>query len=177
MMYKHKILIFPSFIVSFLLISCAASTGTRYRTKEGKETNIIKKKDLPPEEFNIAPYRTKLNIKGNKEVNVSAPENVWYEYKTKVDTNANRLVFVKKIAGFRVQVYSTDNLNHADSVKSIIYQKTNQKSVYIEFEPPFYKVKVGDFINYNDAKNLSFKLNQIGYPEARVVNDSVNVFK
>ncbi|HED06238.1 MAG TPA: SPOR domain-containing protein [Ignavibacteria bacterium] len=176
-MKQNKIIILLSVAFSLFLISCATSTATRYKREEKKETSRNKTKVLPPENFNITPYRTKLNIKGNKVEKLNQPNGIWYEYKTKVDTGSNKLVFVRKTKGFRVQVYSTDNLSKADSVKTIIYSKTNQKSVYIDFDPPFYKVKIGDFLNYNDAKNLSFKLHQIGYPQARVVNDSVNVFK
>ena len=72
---------------------------------------------------------------------------------------------------------ATDNLEEADSMRSDIYFKTTQKDVYLFFDPPFYKVLVGDFKQFSDAKNLSFKLSQMGYAESRVISDTVNVFQ
>jgi hypothetical protein len=81
------------------------------------------------------------------------------------------------IPGYRVLVLTTDNLEEANNLKSEIYFKTYQKPVYISFDPPFYKVKAGDFINSTEATELGFKLNQMGYTEAKVVRDTVNIFK
>ena len=78
--------------------------------------------------------------------------------------------------GYRVQVLITDNLDEANNMRSDIYFKTNQKAVYIVFDPPFYKVEVGDFKNMADAKSLSFQLKQLGYSDARVINETINIF-
>ena len=93
---------------------------------------------------------------------------------TKNDTNKT---VIKTVPGYRVQVISTDNLDEANTIRSEIYFKTNQKAVYVIFDPPFYKVEVGDFIDINDAKNLSFKFKQMGYKDARVVNETINIFE
>ena len=74
-------------------------------------------------------------------------------------------------------MFTSDNLEDADSMRSNLYFKTTQKQVYITFDPPFYKVSVGDFKYYSNANNLSFKLKQMGYGESRVVTDSINVYE
>jgi hypothetical protein len=51
------------------------------------------------------------------------------------------------------------------------------KDVYVNFEPPFYKVKVGDFTTRSEANDLKFKLNQLGYSEAKVVQETINLFE
>ncbi len=53
----------------------------------------------------------------------------------------------------------------------------NVNEVYLDFEPPFYKVKVGDFDSQGIADDLRFKLNQLGYKEAKVVKDKINIYK
>ncbi|MEJ2103463.1 MAG: SPOR domain-containing protein [Ignavibacteriaceae bacterium] len=58
-----------------------------------------------------------------------------------------------------------------------IYEKTARKEVYVTFEPPFYKVKAGDFTSKSDANDFKFKLNQLGYTEAKVVQETVNIFE
>ncbi len=79
--------------------------------------------------------------------------------------------------GYRVQVLSTDNIDEANLVRSEIYEQTSRKEVYVIFEPPFYKVKVGDFTSNSEAENLRFKLNQLGYTESKVVQETVNIFE
>ncbi len=164
---------------TFLIIACSAATGTRYGNKNEKESDKTKTKNTKEltENFNIKPYRTKIDIPKTKSEKNNEELNVWYDYKTKTDTSGDHKTVVEKVNGYRVQVLSTDNLDSANTVRSEIYFKTNQKAVYVEFEPPFYKVKVGDFTDLAEAKNLAFKLSQMGYTEARVVNEQVNVFK
>ena len=72
---------------------------------------------------------------------------------------------------------TTDDMNEANTTRDKMYELTNGKEVYISFEPPFYKVKAGDFTDVTDANNLKFKLNQLGYTEARVVQESVNLYE
>lgn len=169
--------------IAYFMASCGTSTGSRYdknekkaKLKEESTKEVVK---LPKEDFDITNYRTKLKVKGSETAssNPAAKVNAWYNFKEQPDTGSDQRIPVGKVPGFRVRVLSTDNLIVADSVRSDLYFQTDQKGVYVDFDPPFYKVKVGDFLNMNDAKNLSFKLNQIGYPEAKVVNDSVNVYK
>jgi hypothetical protein len=38
-------------------------------------------------------------------------------------------------------------------------------------------VKAGDFTSKSEANDFKFKLNQIGYTEAKVVQDTVNLFE
>jgi len=68
-------------------------------------------------------------------------------------------------------------MREANSVRADILAKIKRKEVYISFEPPFYKVKIGDFKDITESNNLKFKLNQLGYTEARVVQETVNIFE
>ena len=79
--------------------------------------------------------------------------------------------------GYRVQVVSTDDIEEANRIRAEIYEKTARKEVYVTFEPPFYKVKAGDFTSKSDANDFKFKLNQLGYTEAKVVQETVNIFE
>jgi SPOR domain len=100
---------------------------------------------------------------------------VWYGYG---DTSS---ILERKIMGttdgYRVQVISTDDIEEANRVRAEIYEKTARKEVYITFEPPFYKVKAGDFTSKSEADDFKFKLNQLGYTEAKVVQETINLFE
>ena len=79
--------------------------------------------------------------------------------------------------GFRVLVITTDNLEEANQIKADVYFSKNADDIYVDFEPPFYKVKVGDFDSQKSADEIKFKLNQLGYKEAKVIKDKINIFK
>ena len=170
------------FSFSLFLISCSASTAGRYERNENKSSNKEEKKETSSKEknkenFDLTPYRATFNVKEKKgSTGASEKPDVWYNYETKAANDTSSPQIVSQINGYRVQVFSTDNLEEADSLRSKLYMMTNQKAIYITFEPPFYKVKVGDFLKISEAKDLSFKLNQLGYSEARVINDKVNIF-
>ncbi len=176
------IIILTAFPVIFY--SCSASTGSRYdknneekKEKTAEKTEESSKTELK-EDFDITPYRTKIEIDESTDLSPKENVNAWYNYEETIpDTAAGNKTVIEKVDGYRVQVLSTDNLEDANAMRSEIYFKTNQKAVYIDFDPPFYKVNVGDFTDLNDANNFSFKLNQMGYNDARVVREEVNVFK
>ncbi|MGB8320841.1 MAG: SPOR domain-containing protein [Ignavibacteriaceae bacterium] len=180
-MKKGNILYIFPVLISVLLISCSASTSGRYgkeesntEKKEENKGNTAKKEDN--ENFDLTPYRATFNVAGKENTIKTEKPDVWYNYKTRAASDTSAPQIVGQVSGFRVQVLSTDNLEEADSIRTELYVETNQKAVYITFEPPFYKVKVGDFLKVSEANDLKFKLNQIGYTEARVVNDKINIY-
>ncbi len=185
MNHFNKITIyFVLFLSSIIFTACSASTGSRYEKSKENEKKLETKKEtgkkLPDEDFNMKPYRTKIDLKETKTDSGQVPQDlsVWYGFSSS-DTSNNlaKQTVIDRVKGFRVQVFSTDNLKEANDKKSELYSKTNQKNVYIIFDPPFYKVEVGDFTSLQDAKDLSFKLNQMGYNDAHVVNETVNVYE
>lgn len=169
------------FLISILLISCSASTADRYNNEGNEKENKTEKNEAGNREennknFDMTPYRATFNVESKEKTTKSERPDVWYNYKTKTTSDTSASQIVGQINGYRVQVFSTDNLEEADSIRTELYLETNQKAVYITFEPPFYKVKVGDFQKISEAKDLRFKLNQIGYTESRVINDKINIY-
>jgi len=172
-----KSFILYSFLTVFL-IGCSASTGSRYETKEEKKSvteNSKETKKEITEDFDITPYQTEIDIEAPTLAEDKLPPDVWYGYG---DTSS---MLERKIMGttdgYRVQVISTDDIEEANRVRAEIYEKTARKEVYITFEPPFYKVKAGDFTSKSEADDFKFKLNQLGYTEAKVVQETINLFE
>lgn len=203
---KNKILIpLLNIILLFSFWGCGASitpTSDRYKkggndiaeetkTKETKENKNPsepaedkpneKKTDLPPkhpdlrEDFDISPYKTKLDLKDPFAKEEKTETDMWVEF-DRTESKSEMASSAKIIPGYRVQVSSTDNLDEANSLKSEVYFKI-KLPVYVIFDSPFYKVRAGDFIDMKAARDLNFKLNQLGYKETRVVPDSVNIVK
>ena len=181
-----KITIVLLVLSHLLIISCSASTGSRYEKEEEKEKKVetpesekSTKKEIA-EDFDMTPYQTKIEIEEKAPLEESQGIDnlsIWYDYEESDTATSNNKIVIGKEYGYRVQVLATDNLEEADSLRSDIYFNAARKDVYVIFDPPFYKVLVGDFRQFSDAKNLSFKLSQIGYTESRVVSDTVNVFQ
>ena len=75
--------------------------------------------------------------------------------------------------GYRVQVLATRYFERADSL-AVIMKNTIRDSVYVDFEAPNYKVRVGDFIDRNTAETLQQELVQMGYNSAWILRTRIN---
>lgn len=183
---KEYILIKRLFAILFAILlfySCASSTGSRYGKDErglgtdssAADHEILVTENLS-EDFDITPFKTQIIIPQTKTARAESNTDVWYDYSNPVkETQTKKLVGTQD--GYRVLLINTDNLEEANQIKSEVYYKTDQNEVYIDFEPPFYKVKIGDFKDQKSADNMRFKLNQLGYKEAKVIKESINLFE
>ena len=75
--------------------------------------------------------------------------------------------------GYRVQVLATRYFERADSL-AVIMKNTVRDSVYVDFEAPNYKVRIGDFINRDSAESLQQDLVQMGYNSAWILRTRIN---
>lgn len=176
---KYVLLSLRISVIIILLASCSASTGSRYeKDKEPVETKRSDSLVVVKEDFDITPYKTKINV-SQYSTEPDKLHDVWYQYET---NNTDSMIvkngkIIGTVDGYRILIIASDNMEEAGSVREDIKEKISRREVYISFEPPFYKVKVGDFTDLAEANNLKFKLNQLGYTEARVVKETVNLFE
>ena len=75
--------------------------------------------------------------------------------------------------GYRVQVLATRYFERAESL-AVIMKNTVSDSVYVDFEAPIYKVRIGDFIDRNSAVSLQQELVQMGYNSAWILRARIN---
>src|SRR3989337_3778936 len=146
---------FSPIIILFavLFYACSASTDTRYSKDSEKEITKTKEKEIIAEDdFDIKPYQTKIEIPAISNQEDDKPLDLWFDYPANIPEDQTKKTVLDTIPGYRVQVISTDNLDEANGIRSEIYFKTNEKAIYVIFEPPFYVVRVGDYKNINDAK-------------------------
>ncbi len=82
----------------------------------------------------------------------------------------------RQVDGFRVQVYATKDIERATLEKKQAEFQFLEDSVavYIEFDSPMYKVRVGDFVNRDDAVRFKQIARAKGYREAWIVKTKVN---
>jgi len=81
---------------------------------------------------------------------------------------------VKSVSeGYRVQVLATRYYERADSL-AVLMKNTVSDSVYVDFEAPNYKVRIGDFIDRDSAESLQQDLVKMGYNSAWILRTRIN---
>jgi len=97
-----------------------------------------------------------------------SPVNLPPEHKEAIPTN-------QLVDGFRIQLISTKDLESATKAKLIAEEQFAdlQINFYLEFDSPYYKVRVGDFRNREDAESIREVIRSRGYPKAWIVKTKV----
>jgi hypothetical protein len=96
--------------------------------------------------------------------------------KTK-DSATPQAMAAKEADGFRVQILATNNIENA----SLTEQEATARfgslgfKVYLIFEAPLYKIRVGDCVDRNAAEELRDKAKELGYSGAFIVKTQVNL--
>ena len=75
--------------------------------------------------------------------------------------------------GFRIQIFSTSNIDEAMKIKINFLAKLPQDSVYVVYDPPIYKIRLGDYPTRYDASIELPTVVGMGYPDAWIVPDNI----
>ncbi|UCF63741.1 MAG: SPOR domain-containing protein [bacterium] len=80
-----------------------------------------------------------------------------------------------EIGGFRIQLLSTKDLESATRAKAIAMEQFEDVRVkfYLEFDSPYYKVRLGDFQSREEAEDIREVVRSRGYPKAWIVKSKV----
>ena len=76
------------------------------------------------------------------------------------------------IEGFRVQVLATRTRENADQLRQILAEGYAEE-IYIVFEAPNYKVRMGNFIDRRQAESLRQTLVKSGYLSAWIIRTRI----
>jgi hypothetical protein len=88
----------------------------------------------------------------------------------RVDTAAAPAEYVQ---GFRIQVYASSNYQIANSTKAQMIPVFPRDSIYVIYDPPVYKVRLGDFLTKMESTLKLEDAVKNGYKGAWVVPDRV----
>lgn len=81
----------------------------------------------------------------------------------------------KGFPGYRVQVYfgsGSDAKSVANKIRNNLNTEFADYDSYLVYEAPYFKVRIGDFRNRNEAYK-AFKIIQTNYPQAFIVDDLI----
>ena len=77
----------------------------------------------------------------------------------------------KLVDGFRIQIISTKSLENATRAKQIASEQFSDLNLrfYLDFDSPYYKVRMGDFQTREEAQKIRDIVRLRGYPKAWTV--------
>jgi|GWRWMinimDraft_12_1066020.scaffolds.fasta_scaffold04986_3 hypothetical protein len=78
--------------------------------------------------------------------------------------------------GYRIQVFSGNNKQEFENVKSYLFRFHSDLELYESYSQPTYRIKVGDFLNRNDAEKQFNSLNA-RFQTMRIISDKINIKK
>jgi cell division septation protein DedD len=64
--------------------------------------------------------------------------------------------------GWRIQVFASSSMARADEFSRKARQRFTE-AVYVEYDPPLYKVRVGDFLSKEDARHMANRAKAEGF--------------
>jgi hypothetical protein len=76
--------------------------------------------------------------------------------------------------GYRVQIFLSDDLREASRVMAEARERFEQE-VYLEYDAPYYKVRVGDCPTEGQGEKLLQVARRLGYPDAWLVRTIISV--
>ena len=77
------------------------------------------------------------------------------------------------LQGFRIQILATNNFDEANTTRNTFSLTFPELWVYLVFEAPTYKIRVGDFSNRAEAKTLLEQFESQGFKTAWIVPDRI----
>ena len=149
-------------IASLLLAGCKSSE----ETSENTATKMTRKDFLAKYEktFNPSDYDVDISV-------IKAEEK-----KQQSEFDGPSLLVTalpETIPGFRVQVFLTQNIDEANSIKDTVAAQLPDEWVYTIYDSPYYKVRVGNFPDRPSANLMVKKLVNGGYKDAWAVPDNI----
>ena|ERR1700676_1335295 len=81
----------------------------------------------------------------------------------------------RNIPGYRIQVVKSNDRNQVFAIKTKIYQAYPELKPYLIYQPPYYKLNVGNFKTPEDAEPYMQKLTQDFPSGVYLVHDIIEV--
>ncbi len=119
---------------------------------------------------NVSYSQDSTSVTGNKNFTVKQDAQIaslLYKYK---EYNRKR----EFAEGFRIQIMYTDVRDEVYKSKGAMYKEFSDLSSYVEYEQPYYKLRLGDFKSRLEA---TYYLQQVItlYPGAFIVRDKIKI--
>lgn len=81
----------------------------------------------------------------------------------------------RNVPGYRIQVINTTDRSAAIQAKTKVYTLYPELKAYLMYQSPYFRLRVGNFINKKDAENVQRQLSKEFKQNLFIVNDVVEV--
>ena len=75
--------------------------------------------------------------------------------------------------GYRLQVLNTRSRDEAFKTKALLLENFPDEKAYILYQSPYFKVRIGNFLNRNDAESFQKELSIFSSQPAYIVEDLI----
>lgn len=156
---------FLSFLCCAFLIGCAASSpeppqrAQRPKTQKSAPLDVFER-DFSPSRYDVAIAEVE-----------SSSQRYTFKGSDTADQTANSAA--ELVPGFRVQVMFSNSIDEATKVKSEVASLFPIDMVYMLYDSPYYKVRVGDYQERSNAAQALKILLDKGYVQSWIVQDRV----
>ncbi len=75
--------------------------------------------------------------------------------------------------GYRLQVLNTNNRDNAFKTKASLLENFPDEKVYVLYQSPYFKVRIGNFVKRGDAENFKKELSLFFTQPAYIVDDLI----
>ncbi len=82
---------------------------------------------------------------------------------------------LKNVTGYRVQVISTSDRSAANGARAKLMRLFPQYKTYLEYQSPYFRVRIGDFLQKDSAHALQEELEQYFPNGAFTIQDRINI--
>ncbi len=153
-----------------MVIGIFGCAGSGSAASESQQAGSKRDRYAPLSEYeatlNPAEYDQEVDVIEKDHANDAADERI----EIPVDTST---VSEEIVQGFRIQVFSSSNIDEANAARLSALEQFTADSVYLIYDPPVYKVRVGDFLQRFDANSRLQEFVALGYRDAWIVPDRV----
>jgi hypothetical protein len=162
----------PAPLLALLVCTGVACSSSNPDTtvQQGVKPEVQKEMKKPLSEYEATLDPTRYDedveiVQKKKEEQKSAPELLIPKDSTVVQETSQ--------LGFRIQIFSTSSIDEAMNMRTNILARLPQDSIYIVYDPPVYKIRLGDFPTRYDASIELPSVVNMGYADAWIVPDNI----
>ncbi len=160
-----RVLIIIVIVSNFIFCAGQKKSVQQHETAEKKNTNPELVEDFDP--MTLGDYDFQISPRSQSEAGVLDIDKFLQSGK-----NIDSAQVQEMVPGYRVQIISTRDEAEARAIKRDALLMFDQ-GVYLTFDDPYYKVRIGDDISRFDANDLQEVAVKKGYLEAWVVRSMV----
>lgn len=146
--------------ITIVLAGCGGSKELERPKPSGRTEMEEYEKDFRPSDYDMDVRVFLSEMKKGKDVKVNPAEPAVVE----------PLIIVP---GYRVQLIATPEIDDANAKKLEAEAAFPGQWFYLEYDPPTYKLRAGNFLNRTDADSYARYLAENGYPDAWIVPERV----